>query len=386
MSGAIICPTSGGSVCVCVGGLTHVRAYRAQRLCGDSVRRDGAQRGVGGGAQGTGLVCSTAVRVPRTEHLTVVFACVAWVLRLQDELQGAPKIMDPVQVSRLKTKAHAIEDQLDRGSTSSGSTVESELEANMAYVREIEKFLKEAEAREKAILGDARVIGDISRCEMVIGTFIVGRILIPSVVSILPAPVFRSGLGVLTHGERGGCRVTGGHAVDVWYVQGAGAAWKEERAHPCVVAVAPTVSSATHGCRSRAARLASRWLTHRLRASCLTRPQIYKPGYDAGPQPASAPSASKTEEGVDGGRGSAESRGPVPTPDPRGRSSTTGGRNSAGGGRGSAAGGRTSSVAGGAMLRAPSRVRTGASVAWWWWMSGLRRVVVEFTVCWLYGW
>ena len=53
----------------------------------------------------------------------------------------------------------------------------------VVQVHEIEKFLKEAQAREAAILGDARVIGDISRCEMVIGTFIVGRILIPYVVS-----------------------------------------------------------------------------------------------------------------------------------------------------------------------------------------------------------
>ena len=77
--------------------------------------------------------------------------------------------------------------------------------------------------------------------------------------------------------------------------------------------------------------------------------QIYKPGYEAGPQPASAPSASKTEETTDGGRRSADSRGPNATPDPRGRGSAMG--------RSSAGGGRTSSVRGGALLRAPSRVR-----------------------------
>ena len=46
----------------------------------------------------------------------------------------------------------------------------------------IQSFLQEAEAREAAIVGDTRIVGDISRCEKAIGTFIVGRILIPSVV------------------------------------------------------------------------------------------------------------------------------------------------------------------------------------------------------------
>ena len=102
----------------------------------------------------------------------------------QEELQGEPQLMDQAQKGRLAARLKEIVAELnERADMSDDTNSDADFE-RLQYERDqIERFLKEASAREAAILGDARVIGDISKCEMVIGTFIIGRIVIPSVVA-----------------------------------------------------------------------------------------------------------------------------------------------------------------------------------------------------------
>ena len=85
---------------------------------------------MGGGAQGSNPTSAwLGVHAPAPPLVLL------WLCSTQDELQGAPKVMDPVQVSRLKTKARALETMHDDASVGSSSTLNSEIEENMRHVR-----------------------------------------------------------------------------------------------------------------------------------------------------------------------------------------------------------------------------------------------------------